>query len=258
MTQILRTIDPRDTAKMRRIQGLCLREHIMPPPVAYVGAKVYQCPPHLLVNGRIPEGLKLDQLGIAPALVYDARSQSWVRNAYNIVVTQLLGIRNDEGGTYGAGGMYCKDTGGSNRSFSSAGTHHIRATTAAEGALGSTATGIVVGTGTGAESFEGYALGTIVANGTGAGQLSYAAQETTTASYNAGTKIWTSTMIRYMNNNSGGAIVVGEAACYVNAYTSETGYYYMLCRDLLSPTVSVADTAQLKVTYTIDSMAYPA
>jgi hypothetical protein len=32
----------------------------------------------------------------------------------------------------------------------------------------------------------------------------------------------------------------------------------MFCRDLLDPAVSVPDTAQLKVTYTITSMAYPA
>ena len=256
MTQILRTIDPRDTAKMRRIQGLCLREHIMPPPVAYVGARVYQCPPHLLVNGKIPEGLKLDQLGIEPALVYDARSQSWVRNAYNVAVSQLCAISSAEGSAYGAGGMYCKTTAGANKSYSDY-AHGTLRRAAWQGGIGSITNGIVVGTGTGAESFEDYALGTIVANGTGAGQLSYAAQETTTAAYTAGTKTWASTLIRYMNNNSGGAIVVGEAALYVSCYM-DSSYYAMLARDLIDPTVSVADTAQLKVTYTITSMAYPA
>ena len=257
MTQILRVIDPRDTAKMRRIQGLCLREHIMPPPVAYVGARVYQCPPELLVNGKIPEGLKLDELGIEPALVYDARSQSWVRNAYNVVVTQMCGIRSDQGAAYGAGGMYCKDTGGTNRSSTDA-SFQIRGSTYWAGTIGSVTYGIVAGTGTGAESFEDYALDTIIANGTGAGQLSYAAQETTSSTYTAGTKTWASVMVRYLNNNSGGAIVVGETGCYVRVDYSSTFAYMMLARDLIDPTVSVADTAQLKVTYTITSMAYPA
>lgn len=255
MTRILRTIDPRDTAKMRRIQGLCLREHIMPPPVAYVGARVYQCPPHLLVNGKIPEGLKLDELGIAPALVYDARSQSWVRNAYNIVTQQLCALHPyslSHSGT-GAGSLYNLRTSGAIHSNASY-LDYIRGPGDWVGGLGDTTQGIVVGTDTGAEDFNDYALGTLVAHGTGAGQLSYAAQEATTRAYTAGTLTWAGTLIRYLNNNSGGAIVIGEVGLYVCVSASPDE---MLCRDLIDPTVSVANTAQLKVTYTITSMAYP-
>ena len=255
-TQILRTLDPRDEARVKSIQGMCHELHIMPPPVAYVGLEVYQCPKELLVAGRIPDGLKLDQIGVEPATVYNARSQSWVRNAYNIVVTQLCGLVASSGATYGAGGLYNKDTSGANRSSATL-PHWISSADNWVGTLGAITKGIVVGTGTGAESFEDYGLGTIVANGTGAGQLSYAAQETTTGAYTSGTKTWAATMIRYINNNSGGAIVVGETAPYVYTIGS-SGYYAMLARDLQDPTVSVADTAQLKVTYTITSMAYPA
>lgn len=261
MTEVLRTLDPRDEAEVRALQGTCHRLHLMPPPVAYVGLEVYQCPKELLVAGRIPDGLKLDQIGVEPATVYNARSQSWVRNAYNIVVTQMCAIGSAAGTAYGAGGMYNKDTGGTNRYATEQGaSHHIAQRSHWEGTIGSTTYGIVVGTGTGAESFEDYALGTKVNHGTGAGQLSYAAQETTTAAYTSGTKTWAGTLIRYINNNSGGAIVVGETGLYATVYTAQvsTTYYCMLARDLQDPTVSVADTAQLKVTYTITSMAYPA
>lgn len=260
-TQILRNVDPRDEARVKRIQGMCHELHIMPPPVAYVGLEVYQCPKELLVAGHIPDGLKLDQIGVEPATVYNARSQSWVRNAYNIAVTQLCAIRNNAGGAYGAGGMYNKNTAGTNRYYNTNTSVHSIGTVASwEGALGSVSTGIVVGTGTGAESFEDYALGALVANGTGTGQLSYAAQETSTAAYTSGTKTWASTLVRYINNNSGGAIVVGEVGIYVTAYyvAANNTDQFMLARDLQDPSVSVADTAQLKVTYTITSMAYPA
>ena len=257
-TQILRTLDPRDEARVKSIQGMCHELHIMPPPVAYVGLEVYQCPKELLVAGRIPDGLKLDQIGVEPATVYNARSQSWVRNAYNIVMTQLCGIDSAYVASYGAGGTYNKNTAGTNTGSSEA-TFQIRFVTTSGwlGTLGTDSRGIVVGTGTGAEDFEDYALDAAVANGTGAGQLSYAAQETTIAAYTAGTKTWASTMVRYLNNNSGGAIVVGETGIYAYVYTG-AAYDTMVCRDLQDPTVSVADTAQLKVTYTITSMAYPA
>ena len=256
-TRILHTIDPKDQAEVRRVQDLCHKLHLMPPPVAYVGLQTRICPPELLVDGKIPDGLKLDELGIEPALVYDARAQSWVRNAYNIVVTQMCGLLGAEGLTYGAGGLYNRSTAGSDRNAVSGFNHWINKPEFWVGAVGSNVQGIVVGTGTGAESFEHHALGTIVAHGGGAGQMSYTAQDVTTASYNAGTKVWTSTMIRYLNNNSGGAIVIGEAGIYVYVYSASQGYQ-MLCRDLLAATVNVPDTAQLKVTYTIESMAYPA
>jgi len=257
-TKILHAIDPADQAEVRRVQDLCHKLHLMPPPVAYVGARVYQCPPELLVGGKIPEGLKLDELGIAPALVYDARSQSWVRNAYNIVVQQMCVIGSGEGAAYGAGAMRNKDIAGTERQLT-VNFHHIRNTDNWHGGATVTTRGIVVGTGTGAESFEDHALGTVVPDGTGAGQFSYTAQETATASYDAGPpRVWTATLIRYMNNNSGGAIVVGEAGIYVRVYWASSDSNFMLCRDLLAATVNVPDTAQLKVTYTIDSMAYPA
>ena len=255
-TQILRTLDPRDEERVKRIQGMCHELHIMPPPVAYVGLEVYQCPKELLVAGRIPDGLKLDQIGVEPATVYNARSQSWVRNAYNIVASQMCAIPASTGATYGAGGMYSKNTAGTNQT-SSTDFHKITRLSDWQGPIGNTSYGIVVGTGTTAESFEHYVLVTPVAHGTGSGQLSYAAQEATSSAYTSGTKTWASDLIRYLNNNSGGAIVVGETALYVYA-TSAAANYQMLARDLQDPTVSVADTAQLKVTYTITSMAYPA
>jgi len=259
-TKVLHTIDPKDQAEVRRVQDLCHKLHLMPPPVAYVGARVYQCPPELLdENGNIPIDLRLDKLGVEPVLVYDARSQSWVRNAYNIVVTQMCGVAGSTGGGYGAGNMPIRNIAGTQIS---SGTSSFRIHGSDLnfwiGGVGNSNLGIVVGTGTVAESLEDHKLGTPVANGTGAGQMSYTAQETTVSTYTGGTRIWDSVMMRYINNNSGGAIVIGEAGAYVTVSYAASSTTCMLCRDLLAATVNVPDTAQLKVTYTIDSMAYPA
>jgi hypothetical protein len=122
-----------------------------------------------------------------------------------------------------------------------------------------------VGTGTTAESFEHVALVTPVAHGNGAGQLSYTAQSATSVSYNAGTRVWTATYARILNNNSGGSITVAETGIY-GVNTSNTGNLsngaastnpYMLCRDLLGATVAVANAGQLTVTYTI-TLTFPA
>ncbi len=194
------------------------------------------CPPKTFINMKVHEGGEL-------VLDYDMRSKSWVRNAHNI----LLGVYacRDLGTTYEAGSTYLKQT---NATLSSViGNPPDNPV----GALGSASSGIVVGTGDNAESFEGYALETLVLHGTTVGKLSYAAQNATALSYDSGTKIWTAIFARIFNNNSGAAITITETAMYY--YDSGTGYCYMLCRDLLGSSVEVANTAQLTVTYT---MAY--
>ena len=123
------------------------------------------------------------------------------------------------------------------------------------GSLGSTAAGLVVGTGTGAESFEGVALGALVAHGTGAGQMSYQAMTIGIPTYNAGTLTWTWAATRILNNNSGGTIVVGETGVY--GYQAVAGVTYMIMRDLLGATVSVLSGGQVTVTYTM-TLVYPA
>lgn len=288
--------NPQEEQELERIQGACIRLHVMPPPAMYWTVAATLPPEHLLragvdeinrhevvwepilgpdgeplrtVRGKtrkrialLPDGSprlrlvhRFDEEGGEEIGGVHTRAHSWVRNAYNIVTTQMCGLPSNTGGLYGAGGLYNKDTSALNKS-SDTNALSLAQVGSWTGIIGNTSYGIVVGTGTGVESFEGTALGTKVANGTGAGQLSYAAQETTTGAYAA--LVWTATMIRYMNNNSGGAIVIGEVGNYAIVYLYDTTHYGMVARELLAVAVSVPNTAQLKVTCTIKSPTYPA
>lgn len=126
----------------------------------------------------------------------------------------------------------------------------INADTAAinlTGPVGNASRGIVVGSGTGAENFEGYALSTLITHGTGAGQMSYAVNAASAQSYNAGLLKWTITITRSFTNTSGNPIDVKEIAMYGYVATN----YVMLWRDLLGATVTVPNNAVLTVAYEI-------
>lgn len=188
------------------------------------------------------------------------RSHSWTRNAYNIMFSQLAGL-NANDVTFGPGKLTGKRTSGNVESESYAFGQYsgvsIEALTYGYRALaGQTLWGIVVGSDDQAESFEDYALIALIANGTGAGQMSYVESEAHSRSYDAGTKTFTNELVRYMNNNSGDSIDAKEVALYGNIYLL-TSRYFCVARDVLASTVSVPDTGQLKVTYTI-SLVYPA
>lgn len=188
------------------------------------------------------------------------RSHSWTRNAYNIMFSQVAGV-NANDVTFEAGKVTGKDTGGVVRSadfpFGMRSGYSVDSTGYGYRAPAANATwGIVVGTDDQVESFEDYVLIAPVANGTGAGQMSYVESEAHSVSYVAGTKTLTNELVRYMNNNSGGQIDVEELALYARFYL-QTVRICCAARDKLASTVSVPNTGQLKVTYTI-SLVYPA
>ncbi len=200
------------------------------------------------------------------------RSHSWTRNAYNLIFCQL-GSSNPTDNTFGAGKLSYKQTGGTITYYSgsygcwstyidyydakcydneSAG----RGTRAAANDAGH---GIVVGTNGVAESFDHNALQTPIANGLGAGQLSMIAQEAPVLSFDAGTKTLTDTLVRFMNNNSGGDITVREVGLIAKLQTG-TAYsmsLFLLSRDVLSPEVIVPNAGQIRLQYQI-SLVYPA
>lgn len=181
-------------------------------------------------------------------------SHSWQRWAYHLIFSELAAVN-----AHTDDGLGVTDTGGSVRSGAYAFALHHSLTQKANN-YGYTAPadsaliGIVVGTGIGAESFEDHALGTLIASGEAAGELSYSAS----AAYAVTTVDTTkkNTLVRYFNNNSGGAITVNEVGLYIRAYVDNDLRYVMTARDLVSPGVEVVDTGQLKVTYTIE-LIYP-
>ena len=183
-------------------------------------------------------------------------SRSWTRWAYNTLFCNLACVDGHIDDN-----LSMKDTGENVRSGDLPAVlfrdHSCKASIETGYALAAAAgidiTGIVVGTGTAAESFEGYQLATQIADGTGAGELSHVQAEDYTVATDGTTK--TATQVRYFNNNSGAEITVNEVALYVRM--SPGAYNYMTCRDLVSPGVAIPNTGQLKVTYTIE-LEYPA
>jgi hypothetical protein len=191
------------------------------------------------------------------------RSHSWVRNAYNLIFTTLAGKDLDDG-TFGPGKLNLKDTSNVVRYGEANTCCYIHQSSDAagwgyRGLAGSHAFGILVGNGINPEDFESYYLHTVIANGTGVGQLSYVQGEPNSLTWIAGTLTLKNEIVRYFNNNSGADVDVTEVALVRHEYRpkSSVDTYYMMARDLLDSTVTVPDTGQLKVTYTIQ-LTYPA
>jgi hypothetical protein len=184
------------------------------------------------------------------------RSKSFVRNAYNLFFHTIAGYPMSDG-TWGDGYVNLKNTGGSLSSGSYRG-FCFGADSNGQGFLSPGSAndfGIVLGTGTDAESFDGYALSNKIAIGNGVGQLYTLRSEDPVDSYSSLTQ--KRTLIRYFNNNSGATISLGEIGLIGRVITGgDTSVYALFSRDLITPPVDILDKAQLKVTYTI-SLVYP-
>lgn len=189
------------------------------------------------------------------------RSHSWTRNAYNHLASQLF-AKNADDDTFGAGKLSIKKEDASVKY----GTYPITLGYSSNvdnppngylGNAGQDIAGMIVGTGTDAESFEDYKLQTKIANGTGAGQLVYVQSETHVITWTAGTKVLKDELVRYFNNNSGADIIVNEVGIICNGYAAQQGNQWLQARDKLGTGVTLPDSGQLKVTYTIQ-ITYPA
>ncbi|GAJ11171.1 unnamed protein product, partial [marine sediment metagenome] len=209
----------------------------------------------------IPEAfLTLEVFGKNGKLLqrHHQRSHSWVRNAYNHLFSQL-DAKNVSDSTFGAGKLSIKSTSGAVKygAFSVGVREDQNQDAVGIGYLagaGVPTFGIQVGSGENAESFEDFQLQTQIAEGAGAGQLNHAASQLHSISYAALTL--KDELVRYFNNNSGGTIGVNEVTLVVSGY-SGTSVQWVQSRDKLPATVTVPDTGQLKVTYTIQ-LTYPA
>jgi hypothetical protein len=189
---------------------------------------------------------------------YKQRSHSWVRNAYNLMMTQL-GAINASDVTFGAGLMSEKKVdsgilGMANQMVLDQPLNVETDPTGYRSASGNAGYGIVVGSSIQAESFENSILITPIANGVGAGQLSYNLAEVPVKSYDVPSLTYSVAHVRYINNNSGGNVLVNEVALIARGVSYGP---FLMSRDHLLATVTIPSTGQLKVTYTI-SLVYPA
>jgi len=205
------------------------------------------------------------------------RSHSWTRNAYNLIFCQL-GSCNPTDAAFGSGKLSYKITNGTIKYYIGSDTsneygawvtyidyydvetrENESAGRGSRAAANDAGHGLVVGSSNAAEDFDHFALQSPIANGLGAGQLSMIAQEAPVLSYDAGTKTLTDTLVRFMNNNSGGEITVGEVGLIVKMQTG-TAYSmsnFLFSRDVLDPVVVIPDAGQIRIQYQI-SLAYPA
>lgn len=234
-------LDPEEEKKFAELRDKCRELKVMPPPEIKIGIQVHD------KDGN---------------LTYEdiQRGHSWNRNFYNLMFAAATlcpgsGSNNFGAGymsgkspagvnTYGAGnsaGYFCSLGGGAGVT----GTSFVNPTT-------TNSYGIVVGTGDTAFDKDQYALASIIASGNSSGQLAYNAMAANTIAYTAGSKTWKATSSRIFNNNSGGSISVKETGLYFYGSYFASGYSYnMIERSVLSPTVAVANGAQLTVTYEI-------
>jgi len=189
------------------------------------------------------------------------RSRSWVRNAYNILLSQFAGINLDSGtGNFGAGYLSLKNYSGT--TYDGAAAYAMLNGVSAEGgssgyrgSAASTAWGIIVGTSDSVESFESTALAALIAEGTGAGAMNYILGEVPTHSYDGPSKTWTVVHARYINNNSPGAITVNEVGM-VDYDPVNANFRWLVVRDVLGTPVVVPAGGQLKVSFTF-TLVFP-
>lgn len=191
------------------------------------------------------------------------RSHSWVRNAYNLILTQISG-KNIDDAAFGAGLLSIKDTGAAVRdgNFGAAITkgdfnNETAGATCGYTALAAIATyGILIGSDAGAWDFNQYVLlGPITEGVVSPNQINHMLMAAPIKSYAALT--WTITWVRYYNNNGAGNVTVNEVALCANSSVGNVLSKWITSRDVLGAPVIIPPTGQLKVTYNIQ-LAYPA
>ncbi len=205
---------------------------------------------------KLHVGMKVEKEGI---VLCDQREEghSWTRNMW----TAVFGVHAHCGGTgtatFGAGHRSAKTTGGTIRAGADLAINFLRTGYSTPEPIygfcfnGTTnLQGIVVGTGDAAFSVDNYNLATIIDAGSSAGQLIHNAMSTPSLDYTS--KVWTATLARVFNNNSGGSITVKEVGIITNSIFFYSGSEkFLIARDVLASPVSVVNGAQLTATYEI-------
>ena len=171
------------------------------------------------------------------------RSDSFLPNFLGMLYSQMTNAC-ESGGTSGSG----PNTSGTSEPYiNNYSTPNNEETFATNDASGDASYGIQVGTGTAANSTSTYALASQIANGTSSGQLSYGSH-----SYTQWTAGNTSTgVFRVFINNSGASITVSEVGLVFEVNYNYTYYDFIMIRDVLSSSFTVANGGSFNVQYTI-------
>jgi len=168
------------------------------------------------------------------------RSDSFLPNFMGMLYSQMNSPYNGSG-TSGSG----PNTGGTSEPFIDKYSNYINAEGfATNDASGDATYGLQVGTGTAANSTSTYALASQIVNGTGSGQLSYGSH-----SYSWGTGATSTIVERPFSNGSGASITVSEVGLAFKSNSS--GYDFIMTRDVLSSSVTIANGGNANFQYTI-------
>jgi hypothetical protein len=225
-------LDPKEEKRFEELRGICRELKVPPPPEIMIGLKVH------------------DKNGI---LTFDdiQRGHSWNRNFWNTIWGCAADGVGDSAGIFGAGNMSGRQVSGTIAALNSQTASHnnnVGGNYGMSGAATIITGGIVIGTGDTAFDIDQYSLAAQIANAT----MAHVAMAAFSQSYTALTKTWKRTLVRIFNNNSGSSVTVKETGIYSSAtFAFGTTTSVMLERSVLSPTVAVANGAQLTVTYEI-------
>lgn len=225
-----------EMADRLELQKKCLEKHMFAPPIITVGLELFD-------HNDKPLWEKV------------LFSQTYVRNFYNWLVSQMAGAHSTIGGTaWGDGSLVVRNLAGTNHSHGSAATYFgdiVNITSP----LGINTYGIAIGRGTTAESFEHHALASVIAHGTASGQINYLAGPLPTRTWDSVTRLFTVHQERRFENLSDAAISVTEIGHGVRLAVP-TADNRLFIRDLLPEPVSILNGNILRVTYNY-SITYP-
>jgi hypothetical protein len=192
--------------------------------------------------------------------IIECESHSWNRNFYNWLSSAGGGINGVDATNFQDGNINLKDTGGAVRSAA----YGICLSPIASTQGGSnghyalstiSTTGLIIGTGVGAESFEDSAIGTQIVHGSGAGQLWYQSSQTLENDFwTLATRTQAHRLTRFFDNWSGATITINEIAQYTSLYLSSVRVA-MMSRDIITP-LDVAHRSCAAISY-VYSLVFP-
>ena len=191
------------------------------------------------------------------------KSNSFVRNAYNIIAFQIGAFQTYRAG-FGDSYSSLKDQNNGQRDLAdSTGDSNESASCCRVGGSGSSSYAvqnsfincgaIILGTSDNAESINDYALGAIVADGAGVGQLTRGAVSQVSGLWDEANRLVFSSYSRLFTNNSGADIIIKEIGLLNKVKVGATGYVYdvLWARDVLPTPVTIANGEAKTFTYVV-------
>lgn len=198
------------------------------------------------------------------------KSNSFVRNAYNVLAYQSGAAYGYGSGTFGDGYLTIKNTAGTSYNFSSlpGGYQYVVAATAfrSSATVGtpdsrisfSDAGGVRAGSSDQAETFDDCNLISEIAHGTGTGQLTYGTASYTGPLWDGDNRYLYSTYGRLFSNTSGDDITIKEIGLFnyvgLRSHVYDANYNSQKClwaRDVLPTPITIPNGASRMITYTI-------